>query len=93
MSIGSIAAKTAGAVGLGLIAYDSHCKGKITADSSVRNILQSPERLQKQGINCPRVITLVQQIEKEKLIPSSISDKDKICITPKETAKLIRKII
>jgi len=68
-------------------------EGKITADSSVRNILQAPEKLLKQGINCPRVITLVQQIEKEKLIPSSISDKDKICITPKETAKLIRKII
>lgn len=37
MSVGSVLAKTAGVIGIGLIGYDAHCAGKMEASSYASN--------------------------------------------------------
>ena len=61
--------------------------GKLVYDDQVMEVLQYSEQLGELGINCPRVVTLCNELTK-----SGVND-GTICVSTKDTANLIKEFL
>ena len=68
-------------------------KGKCVHYGEIRSTLTHQKEMEEAGINCPRVLTLSGKMAEEKLLPSDMTNEDRICLNPQEAAELICKII
>lgn len=65
-------------------------KGSLVSKGTVREVLQNPKKLEEMGINCPRVVSLYEELKKKQLINE---ENTQLCINSQEAASLIKTII
>ncbi|MBP5402100.1 MAG: ABC transporter ATP-binding protein [Treponema sp.] len=67
-------------------------QGKILFNDEVRKVLSNRTELENAGINCPRVLTLSDELFKQKIVKNS-QKKKSVCINAEEAASLVRSIL
>ncbi len=65
-------------------------KGSLVSKGTVREVLQNPKKLEEMGINCPRVVSLYEELKEKQLIDE---ENTQLCINSQEAASLIKTII
>lgn len=70
-------------------------KGKLEFFGPVRSVLEHSEELEKMGVNCPRVVTLSNEL-KNREITAGIADCDSccsLCVNVDEAEQLIKQVL